>query len=174
MTSSGCCNRQETGGGDPGASSRRRAPSPQAQGWKEQVAPGGTPRWLGLAEAEDGVAEMPGTAGNHPRILGYLATMPGLPPVDETPWCACFVAWCLLRAGVAVPTRAPARQPRRRPAGPTIRHRSFADQAAPGAIAVLFNRHQPAATTASGFHVGFLVERPPRAWCCAAATRGMR
>lgn len=129
------------------------------QGWKEQVAPGGTPPWVSLAEAEDGVREIPGSAGNHPRILGYLATMPGLPAVDETPWCACFVAWCLLRAGVAVPTQGAGA-----PTAAAASWRQFGtavspDQAAKGSIVVLFNQHPPQATTASGFHVGFLVER---------------
>lgn len=144
----------------------------QAQGWKPRVAPGGTPRWLGIAAAEDGVAELPGTASNNPRILGYLATMPGLPPEDETPWCACFVTWCLLRAGVEVPTAG----------GPTAAALSWAGfgtelppaSAPPGAIAVLFNRNKPAATTASGFHVGFLVELQPKGVVLRGGNQGNR
>lgn len=128
-----------------------------AQGWKPQVDPGGPPPWLGIADKEDGVAELPGTASNNPRILGYLATMPGLPPEDETAWCACFVAWCLLRAGAEVPTG---------PGAPTAGAQSWAKfgkamemlpaEAPPGTVVVLFNKHKPAETTASGFHVGFL------------------
>jgi uncharacterized protein (TIGR02594 family) len=150
--------RQETGEADGTTLADARGLAAR-RGWKEQVAPGWIPPWLRIAEAEDGVKELSGTARNNPRILDYLATMPGLPLQDETPWCACFVAWCLLRAGLTVP-----------PAGlggPDASARSWREfgtpmappEARPGAIAVLFNRHPPAHTTSSGFHVGFLVER---------------
>ena len=82
------------------------------------------------------------------------------------------VTWCLLRAGVEVPTTA----------GPTAAALSWAGfgtelppaSAAPGAIAVLFNRNKPAATTASGFHVGFLVELQPRGVVLRGGNQGNR
>ncbi len=66
--------------------------------------------WLDIARREIGQKERKGLPAN-PRILAYIATFPYLadvpyPPqgvpmsqTDETAWCACFVNWCLLRAG---------------------------------------------------------------------------
>jgi uncharacterized protein (TIGR02594 family) len=129
-----------------------------ARGWKPAVAPGSgfIPAWVEVGRNELGVKELPG-AQHHPRILDYLATMPGLPPEDETPWCACFTAWCLLRAGIEVPPTSAG--------GPSAAARSWMEFGSPvegaplGAIAVVFNRNRPAHTTASGFHVAFLAER---------------
>ena len=72
----------------------------------------GEPLWIKIARAELGIKAIPGYERNSPRILEYVATFPYLKEewadkahthrmseVDETAWCACFVNWCLLRAG---------------------------------------------------------------------------
>jgi uncharacterized protein (TIGR02594 family) len=59
-------------------------------------------RWLGIAEHELGVAEVPGE-GDNPRIVEYLeSTTLGSPDNenDETPWCSAFVNWCMEQAGI--------------------------------------------------------------------------
>lgn len=58
--------------------------------------------YLPIAFAEYGTREIPGNQSN-PRIQEYirstdLARYPYLP--DETDWCACFVNWCIERAGL--------------------------------------------------------------------------
>lgn len=60
-------------------------------------------RYLPIAFAEYGTREIPGNQSN-PRIQEYirstdLARYPYLP--DETDWCACFVNWCIEKAGLA-------------------------------------------------------------------------
>lgn len=123
------------------------------RGWQE--APGaGTPLWLRMARGEVGQQEQPGAPAN-PAILGYIATFPYLQQVldhgvpmsatDETAWCACFVQWCLIRAGQR--------------GGPSARAESWRDYGtaleAPrdGAVTVIFS--PPRAASASGWHVGF-------------------
>lgn len=58
--------------------------------------------WMSVALGELGMREFPGAPRN-PRIIEYLqsTTLPysdRLP--DETDWCACFLSWCLTKAGV--------------------------------------------------------------------------
>jgi uncharacterized protein (TIGR02594 family) len=131
------------------------------------ASPGTEPPWITAARAEErrGVREIRGQAGNEPRILEYIATVPELATipvskgsstmmseVDETSWCGCFVNWCLKHAGL--------------PGYPGInaaRARRWLDFGAPlvtprpGAITVMYK--QPGAstrgTTSSGFHVAF-------------------
>jgi uncharacterized protein (TIGR02594 family) len=131
--------------------------------------PGGAPAihadapWIAVARSEIGVKESRGLGRNNPRILEYIATFPYLGDiwrddhaarlgnVDETPWCACFVNWCLMRA--------------RRAPGPSARARDWLqygaslDEPRPGAIAVVY--HTPGAstagTTSSGYHVAFYI-----------------
>lgn len=58
------------------------------------------PTWLSIARAELGIHEVPGADSNE-RISEYFSQTrlgPGTP--DSVPWCACFVTWCLERAGV--------------------------------------------------------------------------
>ncbi len=55
--------------------------------------------WLALAVKEIGTKEFPGNDLNHPRIQAYLSTVNGLSKIDksqdETPWCSCFMNWCV-------------------------------------------------------------------------------
>jgi len=133
----------------------------------------GVPPWVAVARKEvaRGVREEKGIGANNPRILEYITTFGYLgdidhkvkekktgkkvasgkkmSDVDETPWCACFVNWCLIKAG----------QPR----GPSARAKDWLDYGTKittprlGAIAVVY--HTPGAstagTTSSGFHVAF-------------------
>lgn len=68
--------------------------------------------WYRVACDELGTKEVPGQE-HAPRVLEYLATCSKAEggtlgdwgaSRDETPWCAAFVGWCLLQAGVE-PTR---------------------------------------------------------------------
>lgn len=56
-------------------------------------------RWYEAAQAELGVAEVPG-AGNNPRIVAYMEAAGFHQQPDATPWCAGFANWCLAQAGV--------------------------------------------------------------------------
>lgn len=128
----------------------------RAKGWVENPQPGGPAPWLEHGRLELGVKEIEGIAAE-PRILNYIATFPGLSAItskqgvpmgstDETPWCACFTNWCLLRAGQ-----------RRGPSAAARDWLTFGVECGrrPGAIIVLFNAKASASTTASGFHVAF-------------------
>lgn len=54
---------------------------------------------VALAEEANPPREIPGAA-HHPRILEYLrASAAWVAQTDETPWCASFVNFCLVRAG---------------------------------------------------------------------------
>lgn len=130
---------------------------------------GADPAWIQIARREIGEREFRGIGNNNPRILEYIRTFPYLGEinweetaarmgdVDETPWCACFVNWCLRQAGY--------------PQGPSARAidwlRYGAALSAPrlGAITVVY--HRPDATTtgttSSGNHVAF--------WLDGAGTR---
>lgn len=124
------------------------------------------PAWMKVARREIGTKALPGREKNSPRILEYLATFPylkrvwgdkahtyHLADVDETPWCASFVNWCLIRAG--------------KPSGPSARaidwmnYGQKLDEPRPGAITVV--HHNPGkttrGTTSSGNHVAFFVEQ---------------
>lgn len=61
------------------------------------------PPWLNIAAREVGVRERVGRDNNHPRIQEYLATVGNLSEIDksrdETPWCSCFMNWCVEQAG---------------------------------------------------------------------------
>ena len=117
--------------------------------------------WLDVARAEVGVKESRGVGANNPRIVEYISTFPYLSDiwrddhaarlgeVDETPWCACFVNWCLKRAGKASGPSARARD--------WLRYGTALDRPQPGAIAVVYHRPgaSTAGTTSSGFHVAF-------------------
>lgn len=77
--------------------------------------------WIAVGQREIGIKESRGLGQNNPRILEYISTFPYLQSVwredrqalmggvDETPWCACFVNWCLIRAGKSAGPSARAR-----------------------------------------------------------------
>jgi uncharacterized protein (TIGR02594 family) len=131
-----------------------------ARGWLERPAKDGPAPWLDIAAAEEGVKETPGIKAT-PQILEYIGTMPYLGQVlhdtqlvpmsttDETAWCACFVNWCLIRAGQRHHASAMARE--------WLDYGIPLDARRPGAICVIFNKDLPATTSARGWHVGFWV-----------------
>lgn len=101
--------------------------------------------WMDIARAEIGVREVNGR-GSNPRVEEYLRTAARVPgATDEIPWCAAFVGWVLLKAGLT-------------PTG-KLSARSYMDWGrpldipAPGCIVVLW-REDP-----KGYkgHIGFLV-----------------
>lgn len=57
------------------------------------------PKWVQIALAEQGQAEVAGKV-NNPRIVEYHATTSLKALDDETPWCASFVSWCFVQAGL--------------------------------------------------------------------------
>ena len=58
------------------------------------------PNWMQIALAEQGQAEVAGGQHN-PRIVEYHAATDLRATDDETAWCAAFVSWCLLEAGLS-------------------------------------------------------------------------
>ena len=58
------------------------------------------PSWLHFAVYELGQHEIEGGTDN-PRIQEYLASVGMVAATDEVPWCAAFVNFVLLQAGVA-------------------------------------------------------------------------
>jgi uncharacterized protein (TIGR02594 family) len=140
-----------------------------AKGATQQLLPGEfamTP-WIPIARKEIGVKELPSLDKNNPRILEYIRTFKYLGDinytankkstgykmgdVDETPWCACFVNWCLIRA--------------RKTRGPSARAKDWLKYGTKlkeprfGCIAVVY--HQPTKsnthTTSSGYHLAFYI-----------------
>lgn len=137
-------------------------------GWVDKPTTSDAPLWLDIAKSEAGRKEVPGISAN-PRILEYIATFPYLKQIassqgvmmsetDETAWCACFVNWCLLRAGQSGGANATAQS-----------WTSYGQELAtpvPGAIAVIFKVPTPG-LTASGWHVSFWVggtAKNPKLW----------
>ncbi|HEY2899719.1 MAG TPA: TIGR02594 family protein, partial [Polyangia bacterium] len=137
------------------------------------------PPWIKIACEEElkDTAELRGLDQNNPQVLKYLASVPGLAAipymvfdktlkkkvpsgkmmgdVDETPWCGCFVNWCLRRANM-------------RTGGAlakgwmTYGDELPLDQPKVGAVTVIY--HQPSKSTqnmtATGYHVAFYVGGP--------------
>ncbi|UCE30803.1 MAG: TIGR02594 family protein [Burkholderiales bacterium] len=104
--------------------------------------------WMAIATREVGQREVPGRQRN-PRIIAYHATTTLGASSDETPWCASFVNWCLLQAGIAGTDSAGAASWLRwgRTCGPRT-----------GAITVIYNPElKNSGMSRTGNHVGFLV-----------------
>jgi uncharacterized protein (TIGR02594 family) len=132
--------------------------------------------WLKIASGEEanGVKEWPGLGQNNPAVLKYLASFPGLAKlphaagsnqmlsqVDETPWCACFVNWCLLQAG--------------KPRGPSASARDWLRYGSPtgykmGAITIVYRKLN--VDTATGWHVGFWIGGSPDAPALIGGNQG--
>lgn len=55
--------------------------------------------WMDKAFSQIGVSEVKGEAKNNPSIIDYHSTT-GKFKTDETPWCASFVNWSLVRSNV--------------------------------------------------------------------------
>lgn len=55
--------------------------------------------WLDIAKGEIGTAEVKGVK-NNPKIMEYHKSTLLKATSDEVPWCAAFVGWCLMSAGV--------------------------------------------------------------------------
>lgn len=99
--------------------------------------------WLGIAQGELGVHEVPGFQ-NNARIIQYLkSTTLGDPycSCDETPWCSAFVNWCVEKAGYEGTDSAAARS--------WLEWGKNVSKPCPGCIAVF--------TREGGGHVGFYI-----------------
>lgn len=59
-----------------------------------------TPRWMTIALAEKGQAEIAGPKAN-PRIVEYAAATSLKATTDEVPWCSSFVNWVMGQAGIS-------------------------------------------------------------------------
>ena len=109
------------------------------------------PSWVPTACGEIGVKEYLGDDLNHPRIQQYLATVNGLNGhqrlTDETPWCSCFMNWCVEQAGLPGTDSASARS------WANWRNPVALKSAELGQIAV-FERVSP---SANGGHVGIFI-----------------
>jgi uncharacterized protein (TIGR02594 family) len=112
----------------------------------------GDPQWMAVATREKGQEEVSGPAAN-PRILEYHATTTLKARSDEIPWCSSFANWCMQQAGIAGTKSA---------AAISWMHWGKPSAAIPGAITIIHNRKAAGSRlTASGYHVGFLVEEGP-------------
>ena len=84
----------------------RSDPADGQAGWcsARYLLPAGASPWLAVAVKEIGVKEYPGANIHHPRIQLYLSCVNGLGRIDqqqdETPWCSCFMNWCVEQCGV--------------------------------------------------------------------------
>ena len=106
--------------------------------------------WMDVARAEVGQAEVGGREAN-PRIVAYHATTGLGATSDEVPWCASFVNWVFAQAGIRGTNSATAAS-----------WIEWGQACEPMEGAVLVIRNAAAARTsltASGNHVGFLVEQ---------------
>jgi len=54
--------------------------------------------WMGIAQGEMGIRELPGSKQN-PRIIEYHSKTSGAFSSDEVPWCSSFVNWVMHMAG---------------------------------------------------------------------------
>lgn len=54
--------------------------------------------WMGIAQGEMGIKELPGAKEN-PRIIEYHSKTTGAFSSDEVPWCSSFVNWVMSTAG---------------------------------------------------------------------------
>jgi uncharacterized protein (TIGR02594 family) len=112
------------------------------------------PRWLEIAEAEQGVHEIPGPASEK-RIVEYHSVTTLKATDDSVPWCSSFCAWCMERAGIKSTRSARAR---------SWCSWGIPSEAVPGAVVVLKQRtvgKDKATGSASGFHVGFFISKTP-------------
>jgi uncharacterized protein (TIGR02594 family) len=146
-------------------------------------------QWLARALAEQGTKESPGLGQNNKRILEYISAFPYLRQVDylvkdpkthkkvpsgfkmgqvdETPWCSCFVAWCLDRAGQPTVGMNASAQGWMNFGLPLLKPQL-------GAIAVVYKKGASAAMTSSGYHVAFYLGGPPLAPTLFGGNQGNR
>lgn len=147
-----------------------------------------SPPWLKIASQEEAkhIHEGKGPDKNNERILQYIAMFPGLAKiewmetvtemrdgkkitrrigsgrmmseVDETPWCGCFVSWCLAQAGIKKRGYPKAIDWVKEKYGTTEQ----SDAPRVGSIAVVSHpvTRATAPTSRSGYHVGFYVGGP--------------
>lgn len=101
------------------------------------------PPWICVAIRELGVKERPGAAHSQ-RILEYHGATRLGADVDEVPWCAAFVSWCLEASGVISTRSAGARS--------YLRWGRELARAELGAVAVFSRGHDPHAG-----HVAFVL-----------------
>lgn len=147
-----------TGGGSTsGGASPPPPPSGSGSG-SSAAGTSGTPRWISIARGELGVAEVAGYGGNNARILefirsyGYLKDIKNkdghiMADVDETPWCACFVNWCLKQAGQSTRNTTAAAK--------SWLNWGVSTEPRVGAVIVVYKGGGQAGTTSSGWHVAF-------------------
>lgn len=113
-----------------------------------------TPKWMEIVKAEIGQHESPGAKQN-PRIVEYHSVTTLKATSDEVPWCASFVCWVMEQAGIRSTKSAAAK--------------SWATwgepcEPKPGCVIVIQQKRggaDKATGSASGYHVGFLVEDAP-------------
>jgi uncharacterized protein (TIGR02594 family) len=106
-------------------------------------------RWMDIARAEIGQSEVAG-ARHNPRIIEYHASTRLRPTSDEIPWCASFVNWVMQQAGL---------HGTRSSAAASWIHWGVPCELQEGAVIVIHNaRAARSSLTASGNHVGFLVQ----------------
>ena len=169
----------------PRSKAKARLPAGVPEGMIEE------PPWLKIACQEEAkhIHEEAGLEKNNKRILEYIAMFPGLAKiewmktvtemkdgkkitkrvgsgkmmseVDETPWCGCFVAWCLAQAGIKARGYATAIDWVAKQYGTE----EPIDKPRVGSIVVISHAVSKgiASTTTSGNHVGFYIGGPPDA-----------
>lgn len=120
--------------------------------------PGAGPRWMELALAEQGQAEVAGAGKDNPRILEYHQATALRASSDETPWCSSFVNWVMRQSGHTGTQNALASS-----------WLAWGEKLAEpryGAIAIIRSKSaagNAATGSSTGYHVGFLVEQTDKA-----------
>lgn len=117
---------------------------------------GSGPPWMTIAWAELGVAEHMAKGKHNTRIVQYHGTTTLKATTDETPWCASFVNWVLEQASYTGTRSAAAKS--------WLKWGTALEEARYGAITVIKSMKASgnyATGSASGYHVGFLLNETP-------------
>jgi uncharacterized protein (TIGR02594 family) len=120
--------------------------------------PGAHPRWMEIALAEQGQAEVAGEGRDNPRILEYHQATALRATSDETPWCSSFVNWVMRQSGYTGTQNALASS--------WLAWGQKLAEPRYGAIAIIRSRSaagNAATGSSTGYHVGFLVEQADKA-----------
>jgi uncharacterized protein (TIGR02594 family) len=114
------------------------------------------PAWLTIARAELGIHETALPGQHNLRIVEYHSTTTLKASTDETPWCASFVNWVVIKAGFRGTNNALAKS--------WLEWGTTLEQPREGAVTVIKRKgqtHDAATGSGTGFHVAFCIQVTP-------------